>query len=104
MSTFDNVTVDIKANVYFGGNVTSRTITFASGEVKTLGIMMPGEYTFNTGKAEIMDITSGNVEYRLADSEEWHAVTGGEKFDVPANSSFDIKVTSTTDYICSFIN
>ncbi|MEI8344575.1 MAG: pyrimidine/purine nucleoside phosphorylase, partial [Candidatus Omnitrophota bacterium] len=46
MNEFNNVTVVKTANVYFGGKVTSRTVLFADGSKKTLGIMLPGEYTF----------------------------------------------------------
>ena len=53
MSNFTNVTITKKANIYFDGKVTSRTITFADGSKKTLGIMLPGEYTFNTDAAEL---------------------------------------------------
>lgn len=49
MSEFTNVTVIKKANVYFDGKVVSRTVVFADGAKKTLGIMQPGEYEFNTG-------------------------------------------------------
>ena len=48
MSQFENVTVLKKANVYFDGKVTSRTVLFADGTKKTLGIMLPGEYEFGT--------------------------------------------------------
>ena len=51
MSEFTNVAVIKKANVYFDGKVTSRTVVFADGSKKTLGIMLPGEYTFNTDAA-----------------------------------------------------
>ncbi len=104
MSEFNNVTVTREANVYFDGNVTSRAITFADGSVKTLGIMMPGDYTFGTAKAEIMEILAGELNYRLADSQEWLAVKGGESFNVPADSSFDLKVTVLADYCCSYID
>ena len=60
MSEFSNVSIVKAANVYFDGGVTSRTIKFADGEVKTLGIMQPGEYSFDTDKKEIMDIQSGD--------------------------------------------
>ena len=39
MSEFNNVTVVKKANVYFGGNVSSRTVKFADGSTKTLGLL-----------------------------------------------------------------
>ena len=48
MSEFANVTVAKAANIYFYGHVTSRAVTFADGSVKTLGIMLPGEYEFGT--------------------------------------------------------
>ena len=51
MSEFNNVTVVREANVYFDGGVTSRTVLFADGSKKTLGIMLPGEYEFGTASA-----------------------------------------------------
>lgn len=103
MSVFENVTVTREANVYFDGQVTSRTITFADGSSKTLGIMLPGEYTFNTGAAEIMEILSGRLEFLITGSENWQTITGGESFEVPANSSFQLKIKEITDYCCSFL-
>jgi len=103
MSTFENVSVVKKANVYFDGKVSSRTICFADGSKKTLGFMLPGEYTFNTGDAEIMEIMAGELEVLLPGSETWQFVNGGQAFDVPANTSFTMKVKTPTDYCCSFI-
>ncbi len=104
MSEFNNVTVTREANVYFDGNVTSRAVTFADGTTKTLGIMMPGEYTFGTAKAELMEIMAGQLSYRLDSTQEWLSVKGGESFNVPANSSFDLKVTELADYCCSYLD
>src|SRR6185369_14110387 len=98
MSEFNNVTVVKEANVYFDGKVTSRTIVFPDGSKKTLGIMMPGEYSFNTGVAELMEILAGQLTVLLPGSSEWVAVKGGEAFEVPANASFQLKVTVLTDY------
>ena len=53
MPEFSNVTVVKRANVYFNGNVTSRTLRFADGTMKTLGFMLPGEYEFSTGDPEV---------------------------------------------------
>lgn len=102
MSEFNNVSVVKKANVYFGGNVSSRTIKFADGTLKTLGFMLPGEYTFNTADAELMEIIDGELEVLLPES-DWQAIKGGESFNVAANAQFTVKVTSPTDYICSFL-
>jgi uncharacterized protein YaiE (UPF0345 family) len=104
MSEFTNVTVVREANVYFNGAVTSRTVLFPDGSKKTLGIMQPGEYTFNTGKAEIMEFLAGELSWRLGDSGPWLPVKGGESFRVPANSAFTMQVKSVSDYCCSFVD
>ena len=52
--TFENVSIIKKANVYFGGQVTSRTVQFADGSKKTLGFMQAGDYDFGTEAAELM--------------------------------------------------
>jgi purine/pyrimidine-nucleoside phosphorylase len=103
MSKFENVSVVKAANIYFDGKVTSRTVEFANGDVKTLGIMMPGEFRFGTAKKEIMEILSGQVEILLPGEDLWRKISGGDSFEVPANSAFDIKVLSVTDYCCSYI-
>ena len=103
MSEFNNVSIVKKANVYFGGNVSSRTIRFADGSLKTLGFMLPGEYTFNTADKELMEIIDGDLDVLLPGNEQWQKVTGGESFDVPANATFTVKIKTPTDYCCSFI-
>ena len=103
MSEFNNVSVVKKANVYFGGNVSSRTIRFADGSLKTLGFMLPGEYTFNTADKELMEIIDGDLDVLLPGTDQWQKVTGGESFDVPANAAFTVKIKTPTDYCCSFI-
>lgn len=103
MSEFNNVSIVKKANVYFDGKVTSRTILFADGSKKTLGIMLPGEYEFNTADKELMEILAGDLDVLLPGDGGWKAVKGGEAFEVPANSKFSLKIKTITDYCCSFI-
>ena len=103
MSEFNNVTIVKKANVYFDGNVSSRTIKFADGTVKTLGFMLPGEYTFNTADPELMEIIDGELQVLLPEAGDWQAIKGGESFNVPANAQFSVKIQTPTDYCCSFI-
>ena len=103
MSEFNNVSIVKKANVYFGGNVSSRTIRFADGSSKTLGFMLPGEYTFNTADKELMEIIDGDLDVLLPGNDQWQKVNGGESFDVPANAAFTVKINAPTDYCCSFI-
>ena len=103
MSEFANVTVVKAANIYFDGKVTSRTVKFADGSHKTLGIMLPGDYTFNTDAREIMEVLAGSMEIRLAGEDAWHTHGAGSQFEVPANSSFDLKITAVADYCCSYL-
>ncbi len=103
MSEFKDVTVVKKANVYFDGKVTSRTVLFADGSSKTLGVMMPGEYEFNTADKEIMEIIAGELEVLLPGNDAWQKISGGESFEVPANAKFGLKIRELTDYCCSFI-
>ncbi len=103
MAEFTNVTVTQAANIYFDGKVTSRTLTFADGSVKTLGIMMPGEYEFGTAEYEVMDIIAGELDLKLPGSDSFVSVKGGETFEVPANSKFQVNVKTITDYCCSYI-
>jgi uncharacterized protein YaiE (UPF0345 family) len=100
---FKDVTIKKAVNSYFDGKVTSRTVTFADGEVKSLGVMLPGAYKFGTQDKEIMEILSGELIVKLPDSDIWKGIKGGESFEVPANSSFEVKVSELTDYCCSYI-
>ncbi|MGC9351637.1 MAG: pyrimidine/purine nucleoside phosphorylase [Sulfurovum sp.] len=102
MTKLENISMIKEANVYFDGNVTSRAITLADGTRQTLGVMQPGEYTFDTNEAEIMEMMSGELEVKLP-GEEWKTLHTPETFNVPANSSFDLKVHSVTDYCCTYI-
>ena len=102
MSTIENITIIKEANFYFEGNVTSRTIILPDGSKQTLGIMQPGEYTFETNEAEIMEMMSGELEIKLP-NQSWKTLSTPETFSVPANSSFDLKIKTTTDYCCSYI-
>lgn len=103
MTEFEDVTVVKKANVYFDGKVTSRTLLFKDGSRKTLGIMSPGEYEFGTADKELMEILEGEMEILLPNKSEWLKVKGGESFEVPAQSKFSLKVKTLTDYCCSYL-
>lgn len=103
MSEFKNVTAIKEANIYFEGKVTSRTILFQDGSKKTLGIMFPGKYEFNTSEKELMEIMSGDLDVLISASEGWKAVTTGDQFEVPAQSQFSLNVKTITDYCCSYI-
>ena len=100
---FKNVTIVKKSNIYFDGKVTSRTVIFPDGSKKTLGIMFPGDYEFGTAEKEIMEILAGNLDVLLPGAAGWVTFQEGEVFEVPSQSKFSLKVTSLTDYCCSYI-
>jgi uncharacterized protein YaiE (UPF0345 family) len=101
---FDNVTVFVAANVYFDGKVTSRKLRFADGSEKTLGVMLPGEYEFGTGKPELMEITRGRLDVLLPGEGDWRTIVGGESFHVAGDARFQLRVHELTDYVCSFLD
>ena len=102
MTDFANVSVSKEANVYFDGQVTSRAIVFAAGTLKTLGVMLPGEYEFGTEVNELMEITSGKLDVLLPGTGEWQAFSGGMSFEVPAAAKFGVRVQQITNYVCSY--
>lgn len=102
---FQNVTIHAKANIYFDGKVVSHSIVLEDGAKKTLGIIHPGSYHFNTEQAEKMEIIAGHCRVTLDGSEDSISYEENESFDVPANSGFTIEVNDgICEYICSFID
>ena len=104
MSNFKNVNVEKTANIYFDGKVISRNIKFNDGSIKTLGVMLPGEYEFNTSSKEIMDIISGKLSYQLNDQSEWTNISANMSFNVPKGTSFKVKVMDIVNYCCTYID
>lgn len=103
MEQFENVTIIKKANVYFDGKVTSRTVLFQDGTKKTLGIMMPGDYEFGTGDKELMEVLGGQMKVLLPGKSDWEIFIAGQAFEVAANSSFKLQIEEVADYCCSYI-
>ncbi len=104
MTSFQNVTVDSKANIYFDGKVVSHTVHFADASKKTLGLIYPGKFHFGTAAPERMEIIAGSCEVVLDGSTAVLTVAAGASFDVPGNSGFTITVEdSICEYICSFL-
>ena len=104
MDKFENVSIEKKANYYFDGKVTSRTVLFRDGSKKTLGIMLPGEYEFNTDQKEIMEVTSGEIKVLISGDSDWQEMNDGMSFEIPKNSSFKLKVAKVFDYCCSYLD
>ena len=99
---FDNVSLATKANVYFDGKCVSHNFTLADGTKKSVGVVLASSLTFGTGAPETMECVGGACEYKLAGTDTWVKSSAGEKFSVPGNAKFDIRVTEPYHYICHF--
>ena len=97
-----DITVTTQANVYFDGKCVSHSIAYPDGTKKSVGVILPSTLTFNTGATEVMECVAGKCEYKLAGCDSWVTSSKGEKFRVPGNSKFDIRVTEPYHYICHF--
>ena len=104
MDNYKNVDVDKLANIYFEGKVVSRNIFLKDGSKKTLGVMLPGEYEFNTESKELMEIVSGKLNLKLKDDDDQELIIDGMDFNVPINSSFKVKVLELVNYTCSYFD
>ena len=101
---FAGVTAVTKANVYFDGGVISHTLLFPDGAKKTLGLIRPGKYHFNTGAPERMEIVAGACAVTLDGQTAVSEYDAGQTFDVSGNSGFAIEVKAgLCEYICSFL-
>jgi uncharacterized protein YaiE (UPF0345 family) len=99
-----NVTVHTKANVYHGGGVISHTVILADGARKTLGLIRPGKYHFDTAAPERMELVAGECLVTLAGEATPQAYAVGQTFELPGSSGFDIEVRQgLCEYICTFL-
>lgn len=104
MSTFNNATVEAKANVYFDGKVVSHTVVTADGERKTIGLIYPGTYHFGTDAPERMEIIAGNCDVTLDGTTDRLEIDTDSAFEVPGKSGFSITVKDCIcEYICTFL-
>jgi uncharacterized protein YaiE (UPF0345 family) len=104
MTSFTNVTVDAKANIYFDGKVVSHTVRFPDDSKKTLGLIFPGKFHFGTAAPERMEIIAGSCSVVLDGTSDVISVEAGSSFDVTGNSGFTITVEEgVCEYICSFL-
>ncbi|MFT4192832.1 MAG: pyrimidine/purine nucleoside phosphorylase [Comamonas sp.] len=99
----DGVSVTTRANVYFDGKCVSHNLTYPDGTKKSVGVVLPAELTFGTAAPEIMECVAGACEYRLKGTDVWIKVAAGDQFNVPGDSSFDIRVAGEPfSYICHY--
>ncbi len=104
LDQLENVTLKLKANIYFDGGVISHTVTSAGGPRRTIGLIRPGIYHFTTDAPEQMDIVAGSCRIKLAGQAEWKTINTGQSFNVAGKSAFDIAVDAgNAEYLCTFL-
>lgn len=91
----------VEVNEYFDGKVKSFAVNSGEGK-KTVGVMTPGEYEFDTSSKEAMTVITGEFSVYFAEYDEWEDFGAGSSFDVPANSKFKVKVSQDTAYLCEY--
>lgn len=92
--------MSISHNTYFEGKVQSLGIATDKGPA-TVGVMKQGTYTFNTASPETMVVVAGILHAKLSGG-EWISYKKDDAFDVPANSSFEVKCDADVAYICYY--
>lgn len=99
----ENVSLKLKANIYFDGGVVSHAITAPGQKRRTVGLIRPGEYHFTTEAPEQMDIIAGTCRVKFKGETTWKTFKSGETFHVAAQSAFDIAVDAgLAEYLCTF--
>ena len=91
----------IEVNEYFDGNVKSLSLKTDTLPA-TVGVMLPGEYVFNTGDKEKVTVVSGALNIKLSDAADEQTFGAGESFEVAENSAFNVRVESETAYLCLY--
>ncbi|OMP76199.1 MULTISPECIES: pyrimidine/purine nucleoside phosphorylase [unclassified Chitinophaga] len=90
----------VSHNVYFEGKVQSLGIDVEKGKA-TVGVMKKGTYVFNTGSPETMVIVLGEMSAKVKGG-EWVKYKQNERFEVAANSSFEVNCDTDVAYICYY--
>lgn len=107
-NSFDQVSVEKVANVYYDGRIFSRTLWFNDGHHKILGIVLPvddvvTEYRFETSSSsERIDILMGECEVLLQGETEYAFYRAGQGFYVEGNRHYWMKNTTIVQYVSNF--
>ncbi|EPF7975634.1 pyrimidine/purine nucleoside phosphorylase [Vibrio harveyi] len=94
--------MSIKENSYFAGGVKSLGFS-QQGQDVSVGVMLPGEYTFGTQAPERMSVVKGALIVKKAGEVDWVTYNIGEFFEVEGNSSFELQVKDATAYLCEYL-
>ena len=97
---FEHVSIDKRANIYFDGSVISYNLRFPDHARKTIGVILPATVRFATHGPEIIEIVSGKCRVRVGDAGDWQNHQGGQRFQVPGQSAFEIEAIEPVHYVC----
>jgi uncharacterized protein YaiE (UPF0345 family) len=92
----------LKHNTYFDGRVQSLAFE-RNGRRFTAGVIVAGEYHFDTAAAERMTVVSGELLVRQAGASAFQTYPEGTSFEIPAQSGFDVKAVAPSSYLCEFL-
>ncbi|MFE4412594.1 pyrimidine/purine nucleoside phosphorylase [Streptomyces sp. NPDC056821] len=91
----------IKQNEYYEGQV--RSLEFANTQGKfTVGVMEPGEWTFEAPTREWMILIRGSWDVRLPGSSGWKTFGEGDTFQIEGDESFTVRISDTVAYLCPY--
>lgn len=91
----------VEVNEYFDGNVKSFVLNSSAGK-KTVGVMNPGEYEFDTNTKETMTVIEGEISVYFPEDNDWEEFGQGASFEIPAGSKLKVKVAQDTAYLCEY--
>lgn len=86
----------ITHNTYFNNAVQSLGFVMANGIKATAGVILPGEYVFNTNDEEHMHVVSG------ACTMNEKTMQPGETYVAPARTALKIVTTEPVVYLCTY--
>ncbi|WP_309133171.1 pyrimidine/purine nucleoside phosphorylase [Brevibacterium sp.] len=91
----------IGQNEYYDGQV--RSLEFANEQGKfTVGVMEPGEWTFEAPTREWMILTRGSWDVQLPGRDDWKTFNEGESFQIEGDESFTVRISDTVAYLCPY--
>lgn len=91
----------LTTNSYFDGNVVS--IAFEGESLPaTVGVISPGEYSFDTAKKEVMTVVSGELLVKLPEVDSFSSFKSGQSFTVEAGKVFDVQAKQDVAYLCTY--
>jgi|TARA_B110000971_G_scaffold209379_1_gene235456 uncharacterized protein YaiE (UPF0345 family) len=91
----------LNVNAYFEDQVLS--IAFQGENLATtVGVMSVGEFAFGTSQYERMTVIDGALEVKLPGHDSFQSFVSGDKFEIAADASFEVRVLRPTAYHCTY--